>query len=132
MELSQLTSLFGRSIYDPVIDKVMAECDAHCEDKAGLKRYDSIKSSTYGLTFTFWYKGFYARQIAAPKSTFKSDQEEEVVLSEMTFRPQGLLDVPLPYGLRFGDSPAAIQQAVGQKPFSKSKNVVGELFWTFY
>lgn len=55
-----------------------------------------------------------------------------MVLSEMTFRPEGLRDVPLPYGLRFGDSPAAIQQAVGQKPFSKSKNVAGEPFWTFY
>jgi len=117
-----------------MIDKVMAEYDAHCEDKAALSRsrYGSIQSSTCGLTFTFWFKGFYAQQIAAPKSTFKSEQEEEVVLSEMSFRPRGLLDVPLPYGLRFGDSPAAIQQAVGQKPFSKSKNVVGERFWTFY
>jgi hypothetical protein len=132
MDLSQITTLFGRSIYDPLIDEALAECDAHCEDKAALKRYDSITSSTYGLTFSFWYKGFYAQQIAAPKSLFKPDGDEEVVLFEMTFRPQGLQDVPLPYGLRFGDCPAAIQQAVGQKPFSKSKNFAGEPIWTFY
>ncbi|MCL4206541.1 MAG: hypothetical protein KJ000_29000 [Pirellulaceae bacterium] len=132
MDLAQITSLFGRSIYDPLIDKALAEWGAVCEDKASLERYDSIKSVTCGLTFTFWYKGFYAKQIAEPTSTFKSTKDEEVILSEMTFRPQGLQDVPLPYGLRFGDTPAAIQQALGRKPFSKGKNVSGEPIWTFY
>jgi len=44
MDLSQITAFFGRSIYDPLIDEVMAGFDARCESKAGLKRYDSIKS----------------------------------------------------------------------------------------
>ena len=71
-------------------------------------------------------------RFAPPKSTFQGDDEEEVILSEMTFRRKKLQDVPLPYGLHFGDSPAAIQQTLGRKPFSKSKNCAGEPFWTFY
>ena len=47
-------------------------------------------------------------------------------------RRKKLKDVSLPYGLHFGDSPTAIQQTLGCKPFSKSKNYAGEPFWTFY
>jgi hypothetical protein len=134
MDLSQITTLYGRSIHDPLVEKAMAEWDTHEEDKGGLglPRYVVLDSRTYGVTFAFWYKGYYAEQIAPPKSTFKGDDEEEVILSEMTFRRKKLKDVSLPYGLHFGDSPTAIQQTLGCKPFSKSKNYAGEPFWTFY
>jgi hypothetical protein len=131
MDLTRITDLFGRSVYDPLIDEALAEHGARCKHKAALNRYDTVKSAAGGLAFTFWYKGFYAEQVAAPKSVYLPDGEE-VVLYEMTFRPPGLEDVRLPYGLRFGDTADVVQKTLGRKPFSKGKNVGGEKTWTYF
>ena len=132
MDLTGILELFGYSVYDPQIDAMLERCDAACEDKSQLKRYASIESRKLGISFWFWWKEFYRRQIGDPKGTVEPDDSEEVVLYEVRFGPKGLTKAKLPFGLRFGASPEAVTDALGRKPFSKSKNFANEPIWTFY
>lgn len=132
LDTSKLLDLFGHSIYHPDIDKAIKEFDIYVTDKSKLSRYDSLKSKTYGITFTFWYKEFYENQIRKPQSIFKPKDVDEVLLYELTFSQKKSTDFILPYGLNFGDTNIVVSNKIGQKPFSKSKNHDGEHIWTFY
>lgn len=132
MDLSDILDLFGHSVYDPRIDALLEKCDASCDDKSLLDRYASIDSKSLGVSLWFWWKGYYRDQIAEPLGTVEPDDSMEVVLYELRLTPQGLANAKLPFGLSFPATPDSVTEAMGRKPFSKSKNFVGEPFWTYY
>lgn len=132
METNNILELFGHSIYHPDLDMTLNDFDAICEDKSSLKRYDSIKSKTTGITFTFWFKGFYNQSIDVPKSTYRSTNEDEVLLFEITFAKIDGANITWPFGLNFGDNSDTVTSKIGVKPFSKSKNYINEQTWTYY
>ena len=132
MDLSGILDLFGHSVYDPQIDALLKKCSASCDDKSQLERYASINSTSLGLIFWFWWKEFYREQIAEPLGAIEPDNSEEVVLYEVRFTPQGLARASLPFGLSFPATPDSVINALGRKPFSKSKNFLGEPVWTSY
>lgn len=132
IDLSKIINLIGHSIYHPDIDKILGQLDIAIKDKLTVGRYDSLKSTTFGTTLTFWYKEFYEEQIRPAQSIFKSKEEHEVLLYELTFQQIDKQDYILPFGLLFGDSAENVISKLGQKPFSKSKNFDGQSTWTFY
>jgi len=132
LDAAKLLDLVGHSIYHPDIDKALREFNVKVTDKSKLSRYDSLKSKTYGVTFTFWYKEFYEQQIRKPQSIFKPKDVDEVLLYELTFSQAKNINFILPYGLNFNDTSEVVSNKLGQKPFSKSKNYVGQFIWTFY
>lgn len=132
MDLSGILDLFGHSVYDPQIDALLQQWNASCEDKARLKLYDSIKSDSLGVDFWFWWKGYYRDQIGEPLGTVEPDDSKEVVLYEVRLTPDGLANVALPFGLSFPATQQSVMDALGRKPFSKSKNFLGNAFWTYY
>jgi hypothetical protein len=77
-------------------------------------------------------KGYYREQIGEPQGTIEPDDSSEVVLYELRLRPEGLTGATLPFGLTFPATPDSVTEAMGRKPFSKAKNVLGEPFWKFY
>jgi len=132
MDLSSILNFFGFSVYAPEIEALLRQCNASCNMKADLKRYDSINSESLGVSFWFWWKGFYQDQIGEPQGTVEPEDSTEVVLREVRFTPQGLAQAKLPFGLSFPASPQSVIEALGRKPFSKTKNVVGNAVWTYY
>jgi hypothetical protein len=132
LDASALLELFGHSIYNPDLDKAFKEFSISVPDKSDMKRYHSIKSDLSGITFTFWHKKFYQSAIGIPKSIFKKDEEEEVILYEMTFMVGKNGNYLLPYEMNFGDSSEVVISKLGQKPSSKSKNEDGQITWIFY
>lgn len=132
IDLSKIIELIGHSIYHPDIDKIFRQLNIVIKDKSTIGRYDSLKSTTYGTTLTFWYKEFYEKQIRPAQSIFKSKEEHEVLLYELTFQQIDMQGYILPFGLLFGDSTETVVGKLGQKPFSKSKNFDGQSTWTFY
>lgn len=132
IDLSKTIDLIGHSIYHPDIDKILLQLDIVIKDKSKIGRYDSLKSTTYGTTLTFWYKEFYEKQIRPSQSVFKSKDEHEVLLYELTFQQIDKQNCILPFGLLFGDSTEKVTSKLGQKPFSKSKNMDNQNTWTFY
>lgn len=132
METNYILDLFGHSIYHPELDKTLKDFDAICKDKSKLERYDSIKSKSTGVTFTFWFKEFYDQMVDRPKSTYRPKNEDEVLLYEMTFSKKEGANVVWPFGLIFGDHSEAVTNKIGNKPFSKSKNYDNENTWTYY
>ncbi len=132
MDLSGILDLFGRSVHDPQIDALLRQCNASCNSKAELKRYDSIKSKTLGVDFWFWWKGYYRDQIGEPLGTVEPDDSKEVVLYEVRLTPDGLDKATLPFGLSFPATADSVVGALGRKPFSKTKNFANEPVWTFY
>lgn len=132
LDASKLLDLFGHSIYHPDIDKAFKDFDVKVNDKATLSRYDSLKSDSYGIIFTFFYKGFYEQNIRKPQSIFKPKDVDEVLLYEVTFDQRKSTNFVMPYGLNIGDTTDVVISKIGQKPFSKSKNTDGEHIWTFF
>lgn len=132
MHTNFLLGLFGHSIYHPEIDQALTQFDAYCKDKSLLGRYDSIKSNSTGLTFTFWYKEFYRYSIGIPKSIYRSEDIEEVVLYEMTFNKVEAVDIVWPFDLVFGDHSSVVTAKICSKPFSKSKNYDDEPTWIYF
>lgn len=132
METNYILDLFGHSIYNPDVDRTLIEFDAICKDKSKLERYDSIKSKSTGVTFTFWFKEFYDHSVDTPKSTYRPKNVEEVLLYEMTFSKKDDSNVIWPFGLNFGDHSDTVTNKIGVKPFSKSKNHDNDHTWTYY
>jgi hypothetical protein len=132
LDASKLIALFGHSVYHSDIDKAFEQFEVISPDKSKLKRYDSVNSASTGITFTFWYKVFYEKSINTPKSLFKSEDEEEVLLHEITFSLGKKWMCLLPYGLNWGDSSNEVIAKLDEKPFSKSKNYDGQNTWIFY
>lgn len=132
METNYILDLFGHSIYNPDLDRTLIDFDAICKVKSKLERYDSLKSKSTGVTFTFWFKEFYERSVDTPKSTYRPKNEEEVLLYEMTFSKKEDSNVIWPFGLNFGDDSNTVTNKIGVKPFSKSKNYDNEHTWTYY
>ncbi|MEO8493624.1 MAG: hypothetical protein ABI614_01035, partial [Planctomycetota bacterium] len=97
-----------------------------------LDRYASIDSKSLGVSLWFWWKGYYREQIAEPQCTVEPDDSMEVVLYEVRLTPPGLANATLPFGLSFPATPDSVNEAMGRKPFSKSKNFLGEPVWTYY
>lgn len=132
METNFILDFFGHSIYHPALDKALNDFDVICKDKSKLERYDSIKSISTGVTFTFWFKGFYDYSIQTPKSTYRPENEDEVILYEMTFTYKKGSNIIWPFGLNYGDHSDSVTNKIGVKPFSKSKNYDNEHTWTYY
>lgn len=132
METNYILDLFGHSIYHPDLDKILNNFDAICNDKSKLERYDSIKSKSTGVTFTFWSKEFYDYSVETPKSTYRLKNEHEVLLYEMTFTNKKGSNIIWPFGLNYGDHSDTVTNKIGVKPFSKSKNYDNEHTWTYY
>ena len=110
MDLSGILDLFGYSVYDPRLDAMLEQCDATCQDKSRLKRYDSIESRSLGISFWFWWKEFYREQIGEPIGTVEVNGSEEVVLYEVRIGSKGLTEAKLPFGLCFPASSDLIDQ----------------------
>lgn len=132
METNSILDLFGHSIYHPDLDKALNDFDAICKDKSKLERYDSIKSKSTGVTFTFWFKEFYDYSVETPKSTFRPENEDEVLLYEMTFTNKRGSNIIWPFGLNYCDHSDTVTNKIGVKPFSKGKNYDNEHTWTYY
>lgn len=132
MDLSGILELFGHSVYDPKIDNMLQRCNASCDNKSELKLYDSSNSQTLGVEFWFWWKGYYRDQIGDPQGTVEPEDSTEVVLKEVRLMPEGLENTALPFGLSFPATQDSVIEALGRKPFSKSKNFAKEPFWTYY
>lgn len=132
MDTTKLIDLIGNSIYHPAIDKAFKDFDVEVIDKSKVDKYYSLKSTTYGITFTFWFKEFYEKQIRKPQSEFKPKGEHEVLLYEMTFTQAKNKNFIMPFGLNFGDTAETVISKIGKKPFSKSKNLDEQRTWTFY
>jgi hypothetical protein len=129
---SMLLKLFGHSIYHPEIDKALKDFNIVVTDKVKLERYVTLESMTSGVIFGFWFKEFYELQIRKAQSILRPKDEIEVLLYEMTFRPIKGVNLILPFGLTFGNSAQEVISKLGQKPFSKSKNLDNQNTWTFY
>ena len=129
METNYLLDFFGHSIYHPDLVNALSQFGIKCKDKSKLGRYDSLKNDLNTITFSFWYKEFYDYQIGTPKSTYKSENEEEVILFEMTFSDKKVI---FPFGIKVGDSSATVSTKIGQKPNSKSKNIDNQHTWTYF
>jgi hypothetical protein len=132
METNFILDLFGHSIYHPDLNKALNDFDAICKDKSKLERYDSIKSKSTGVTFTFWFKEFYDYSVETPKSTYRPENEDEVLLYEMTFTNKKGSNTIWPFGLNYRDHSDTVTNKIGVKPFSKSKNYDNEHTWTYY
>ncbi len=132
MDFSGILNSFGYSVYSPEIDDLLQQCNASCSNKAELELYDSIISESLGVALWFWWKGYYRDQIADPHGTVELDDSHEVVLYELRFTPRGLAQAKLPFGLSFPASPESVTEALGRKPFTKIKNVMGNPVWTYY
>jgi hypothetical protein len=132
METNYLLNLFGHSIFHPEVDQALDNFGASCMDKSKLEKYDSIFSKTLGITFTFWFKEFYYQNVDKPKSTYRTSNENEVVLYEITFNKTNNSSLTLPYGINYGDTPDIITKKLGVKPYSKVKNLDNQLIWTYY
>jgi len=131
-DASHIIDLIGHSIFHPDIDKLLMQFDAVINDKSKLRRYDIVKSKTFGITFAFWYKGFYEKAIRPAKSIFKLKDEHEVILYELTFRQLNKEEYVMPFGLLFGDTGEVVIGKLGQKPFTKGRNSEDEATWIFY
>lgn len=132
MDLSDILSFVGHSVYAPQIDALFKRCNASCGDKAELDLYDSVKSESLGVELWFWWKGYYREQIAEPQNTIERADSKEVVFYEVRLTPPGLADSALPFGLSFPATSESVVAAMGRKPFSKTKNFFGEAVWTYY
>ncbi|WP_013628525.1 hypothetical protein [Rubinisphaera brasiliensis] len=136
MDLSGLLDLFGYSIYSPEMAQTLEQCGISHPAGKKLKLYDSLESPSGGLSLWFWWKEYYREQIAEPQGTVEPDGRgqgsQELVFYEVRFTPEQLDNVPLPFGLRFPATPDSVLEAMGRKPFSKTKNYVGESVWTYY
>ena len=129
MKTHHLLELFGHSIYHPELNDELIKFGINCKNKEELERYDSLKSKSHGVTFTFWFKEFYSDMIGIPKSTYKPKSSEEVILFEMTFKGSSSV---FPFGLKKGNSTNEVIDKIGFKPSSKSKNLGKENLWNFY
>lgn len=131
MNLFSITDLFGHSIYNPVFDDIFKECKITCKDKNTLDKYTSLLNKSAGIIFSFWHKDFFLESIGIPKSIYKSERQNEVILFEMTFK-KGRENILLPFKLQFGDSSNLVTEKIGIKPMNKSKNAIGETCWDYY
>jgi hypothetical protein len=132
MDLSGIIDLFGYSVYSPQIASLLKTCDAPFDGKRRIGRYGSIDSQSLGVSLWFWWKGYYRGQIAEPMATVEPDDSGETVLYEVRLKPEGLAGATLPFGLAFPATPESVTDAMGRKPFSKTKNFLKEPVWTYY
>ncbi|RAJ08546.1 hypothetical protein LX64_01199 [Chitinophaga skermanii] len=135
MNLEQLPSLLGHSVYDPAFDGVLRALAINERPEDNGTIAVDVSNKTLGVHLEFQAKEKFMVHHGSPKSTFSAKQDE-LVLTAVTFdrnftRLQKDANVSLPFKLLYGEQGATICVKLKRKQYLKQNTGSFKYGWWF-